>query len=288
MRPPEPTPSFTLETILEKTDGLAVLPQVVFKILEITGVDTTSAQALERAIVVDPGFSARILAQANSAFYGLPAKVKSVREASMFLGFRSVRQIALTVGAFEMFVGKTDRKSMRRRTWWRQSLDTAVCARMVARKLGEGEDDLAYTAGLLHLIGKPLLDRFAGPLYETVLAAVDEGADELEAERSVLGFDHARLAQEACRKWGFPEDLVAALDYCEPESGMRAHPAGAITCLARWISDGVVRGGDKSCEASGGAAPSWATGVLGVSEEQAMSLFAAGSLEISKAATLSF
>ncbi len=108
-----------IDRILSQCGDVAVLPQVVFKIMEMTGDDSSSAHALERAIVVDPGFSIKLLAQANSAYYSLPKKVTSIKEAIMFVGFKSVRQLAMAVGVFDMFVGKTDKDSLRRRGWWR-------------------------------------------------------------------------------------------------------------------------------------------------------------------------
>jgi HD-like signal output (HDOD) protein len=136
-----------IEKVISRTREVAVLPQVVYKIMEMTASTDSSASLLEKAIVIDPGFSAKILTQANSAYYALPRKVTSIKEAVAFLGFRSVRQLAMAVGVFDLFVGKTDRESMRRRGWWRHSLDTAVCCRLVATKLGLRNADEAYTVG---------------------------------------------------------------------------------------------------------------------------------------------
>src|SRR3954463_725910 len=143
-----------LAELLEKVDGLAVLPHVVFKVLEVSGSEDAPPMELERAIIVDPGFSSKVLTLANSAFFGLPRRVTSIREAILFLGFRSVRNLAMTVGAYDLFVGKTDKESMRRRGWWRHSLDTAVCCKWLCFYSKRGNADDAYTCGLLHLIGK--------------------------------------------------------------------------------------------------------------------------------------
>ena len=121
-----------LNDILRKVNDLAVLPHVVFKVLEISGSSEAPASHMERAIVVDPGFSAKVLSLANSAGMGLPRKVNSIREAIAFLGFRQMRSLAMTVGVFDLFVGKTDKESLRRRAWWRHSIDTAVCCRWLA------------------------------------------------------------------------------------------------------------------------------------------------------------
>src|SRR5687768_7393250 len=157
-----------LERILTRVNEMPVLPHVVFKVMEISGSSESPGHELEKAIVVDPGFSSKLLSLANSAYYGLPRKVTSVREAITFLGFKSIRQLAMTVGVFDMFIGKNDRDSLRRRRWWRHSVDTAVCCKWLAAETRKMPQDEAYTSGLLHYIGKTLLDRFGDGPYEKV------------------------------------------------------------------------------------------------------------------------
>src|SRR5688572_14825599 len=157
-----------LEKLLARINEMPVLPHVVFKVMEISGSSEFPAAELERAIVVDPGFSSRLITLANSAYYGLPRKVTSVREAIGFLGFKAIRQLAMTVGVFDLFIGKNDKDSLRRRRWWRQSVDTAVCCKYVAERTKLVSADDAYTCGLLHFIGKTLLDRFGEDSYEKV------------------------------------------------------------------------------------------------------------------------
>src|ERR1041385_5357658 len=118
-----------LEELLEKVDGLAVLPHVVFKVLEVSASEDAQPLELERAIIVDPGFSSKVLTLANSAFFGLPRRVTSIREAFLFRGFRSDRTLAPTMGTYDVFVAKADRESLRHRAWWRHSVDTAVACK---------------------------------------------------------------------------------------------------------------------------------------------------------------
>ncbi len=202
-----------LTQLMNRVNELAVLPHVVHKVLDLSGSADSSANEMERAIVVDPGFSSRLLAIANSAYYGLPRKVTSIKEALLFLGFKAVRQLAMTVGVYDMFVGKTDKDSLRRRAWWRHSVDTAVCARWLAQECKSMSPDDAYTAGLLHYIGKSLLDRFGGEDYGKIEFLIRNGGVDLDCERVLYGCDHVEVGMEAGRKWGFPEELVAALDY---------------------------------------------------------------------------
>jgi HD-like signal output (HDOD) protein len=256
-----------IDQLIERIEDVAVLPHVVYKVLELSASTDTAATELERTIVVDPGFSTRILALANSAFYGLPKRVTSIREAVAFLGYKQIRQMAMTVGFFDMFVGKNDRESLRRRAWWRHSIDTAICCRWLAGESRKLPQEEAYTCGLLHYIGKPLMDRHVPGGYERVEQLVMTAAyTELEAEHQVFGGDHIEVAIAACTKWRLPESLVAALSYHDvptPES-LNA-PGSACVALGSAIACSAVDG-------PGTILPTWALTMLGFAVDQAEDL----------------
>lgn len=242
-----------LASILARVDGLAVLPHVVFKVLEISGSAESPATEMERAIIVDPGFSSKVLVLANSASFGLPKKVISIREAVMFLGFRTVRNLAMTVGTFDLFVGKNDRESLRRRAWWRHSVDSAMACRYIARVTKLAEADEAYTCGLLHLIGKTLLDRFGGKDYELVHKIMAMGNTDRQAERSVYGCDHVHMSVGACAKWGLPAPLLAGLQYpVVPAADTPYRQLRACTAIGTTLAHRARNGG------SAGDLPLWA------------------------------
>src|SRR5688572_9291464 len=200
---PASNESPALDKLLARINEMPVLPHVVFKVMEITGGSEFPAVELENAIVADPGFSSKLITLANSAYYGLPRKVTSVKEAIGFLGFKSIRQLAMTVGVFDMFIGKNDRDSLRRRRWWRHSVDTAVCCKWLAAETRKMPQDEAYTSGLLHYIGKTLLDRFGDGPYEKVELLLEHGVDDVRAEQAIYQCDHVQVAVASAHKWGF-------------------------------------------------------------------------------------
>ena len=266
-----------LTQLIDKVDGLAVLPHVVFKVLEVSASEDAPPMELERAIIVDPGFSSKVLTLANSAFFGLPRRVTSIREAIMFLGFRSVRNLAMTVGTYDMFVGKTDRESLRRKAWWKQSVDTAVCSKWLAFSTRKAQPDDSYTCGLLHLIGKTLLDRFGHGDYERVAMMMGAGVPELDSESRVFGCNHVDVALSASEHWGFPTTLVSGLAYLtppdldDPSATQRACTAigHAIASIARNRSE--YPNEDRAEEL-----PGWALGVLGIETEKVQMLIEQG------------
>ena len=251
-----------LSLVLAKVTDLAVLPHVVFKVLELSASTEAATSDIERAINIDPGFSSKILILANSAYMALPRKVTSIREALLFLGFKQVRQLAMTVGVFDLFAGKTDRESLRRRAWWRHSVDTAVSARWLADTSHRLPGDDAYTCGLLHLIGKTLIDRYGGVDYKYVEDMVTYGVKDYKAEESIYGCHHIQVATAAGMKWGLPEALVSGLNYAhaaDEEDPYRFHRAAVA--LGTKIATYAIEGTESTENAY--ILPMWAMETLG-------------------------
>ena len=277
-----------LEALIAEVDQLAVLPHVVFRVLEISGSGDFPGQEMERAFIVDPGFSGRLLTLANSAYYGLPRKVGSIREAISFLGFKAIRQMAMTVGVFDLFLGKNDAESLRRRAWWRHSIDSAVCCKLLARPPAGVSPEDAYTSGLLHWLGKTVLDRFGEGDYHRVDQLMERGVGAIQAEQAVFGCDHVSVGVAATTKWGFPENLVGAMDYLSaPEPG---HPYAALRSLVA-ISDLIAQyavGGFAEDEDVQRTLPDWALAALGHSADNTSEIIDSGVEAIGQAGKMQF
>lgn len=278
-------PSEILAKILAKTKDLAALPQVVFKITEMAGSTDNSASALEKVIIVDPGFSAKVLSRANSAHYALPKKVTSIKEAVTYIGMKAVRELAMNVGVFDMFIGKTDKDSLRKRAWWRQSVDTAVVASMLGDSCGMDTGE-CYSAGLLHCIGKTTLDRYDTSSYEKVVLLTERGVADWQAEMAVFGVDHSMVATAVAHKWGFPEALSSSLDYLRPPGSDCLSPkTRAAVAIGHKISKLVVAGASRD-DVEAHHLPEWAMEILEILPDKANTLYEKGQMEIAKAASL--
>lgn len=237
-----PEPEHTLAGLLTKVSEIAAMPQVVYKILELTGSTATSAQAIEDTISLDPGFSSKVLILANSAFYALPRKATSIREAATFMGYKTIRQLAMTVGVFDMFVGKNDSDSLRRRTWWRHSVDAAVCAKTIAKQVAGVDPEDAYSCALLHDVGKSLLDRATQGEYAMVEALILDGLTPTDAEREVFGCTHMELGAAAAQRWNLPRMIVDSIGMHHGDVFGEFVPHVAITCVASEFAHQIVEG----------------------------------------------
>lgn len=268
------------ESVVQKVKELAALPQVVHQIIHLTNNPNASVKELERLISIDQGMSMRVLNTVNSAYYGFSRKIASIKDAVVLLGFKAVRNLAMTVSVFDLFVGKTDRQNLRRGKWWRHSIDTALCARLIASQVAGVSPDEAYTAGLLHDIGKPLLDRYGGAPYEHVEALMAEGVPELIAERQVYGCDHAEVGRLVSQHWGFPDKLVEAIGGHNAESseGLHDAPLTAVIVLANRVAH-LLRQPDAPDD-WWFEVPSWIVETLHLASAQLQSLYLGCEVEI--------
>lgn len=211
----------TLPEIIAGTTELAALPATSLRLLQLLEEPDASAERVVGVIEKDPALTANLLKLSNSAYYGLPRRVASAREALMQLGSRTVLTIAFATSMGEVMRGPMSGYRLPRRCLWSHALATAVAA---ARLCGSGADaglrDRAFTAGLVHDIGKLLLDRLLQRQLEPLPPHV--GAEGLlAAEVALFGFDHAKAGAALAEAWNFPPDLIEAI------GRHHAPPAGA-------------------------------------------------------------
>ncbi len=202
------------QEVVQGIGEIAMLPQVVMKVLDMTSNTRATTQELEDAIGQDQGLTSKVLTLANSSYYGLPRRVSSLREAVMFLGFRAVRNIAMTASCYNMFIGKSDSQSLLKRRIWKHSVDTSLLTRLVCAYAPEVVPDEAFAAGLLHDIGKTVLEQY----YPQAMMRVVQTAERLgirhhEAEEQILGFNHADVGLALAIHWNLPTVLAEALGY---------------------------------------------------------------------------
>lgn len=240
---------------------MPVLPHVVFRLMEVSSFDDHACADIEKSVMVDPGFAVRVLRRANGGRQGQD-EVLSIREAVRVVGSRSVVELATSAGScFDAFIGKNDAASLRKRAWWRHSLDTAVCCSYVAQRSGRVHEDDAYTAGLLYFLGKTLLNRLDADRYDRVDVQVSEGVSDADAEARLFGWSHIEIAGAALARWNLPPSLCDAMDYESDTSDASDSPLRACLCLSHNIARHAIVGG-SDC-----TMPTWAKTVLGLSDD---------------------
>lgn len=237
------TPLDNLEEIIAGANDLAALPQVVMRVLDLTADPKATTADLEKIIGLDQALAGRILALANSSYYGLPRGISTLREAVVFLGVKTLRNLAATITTFNLFLGRADTPALARRALWRHSVDTAHCARVIVGLLNPATQevvgsDQAYTCALLHDIGKMALDRSQHALFVSITEMARHHQvrfHQIEAE--VLPFSHAQIGGALAARWNLPPSLCEAIAFHHTPRAAEANPKLTATiCLANEVA----------------------------------------------------
>ncbi len=239
MQAPFVNPLDSLEQILADAGDLASLPQVVMRVLDLTADAHATAVDLEKVIGLDQALAARILALANSSYYGMPRSVSTLREAVVFLGFKTLRNLAMTITTFNLFLGRSDTPALARRALWRHSVDAAQCARVITHLLPAPAQEAvgaeqAYTCGLLHDIGKMALDRSRHALFVSLSEmARTHHVRFWEVEAEVVPFSHAQIGAALTDRWNLPPQICEAIAFHHTPRAASLNPRlTATTALA--------------------------------------------------------
>ncbi len=207
----------TLDQVAKAIQQVPSLSAVVMEILASFDRQDIEMADLARKLGQDQGLTARVLRVANSPFYGMSSKVGTVQEAVVVLGLHSVRSLVAAAGIIGQFP-QTEHQDFDRTGFWQHSIGTAACAQTLAKRLGK-DSALAFTAGLLHDIGKLALDAYFHEDYQRALAyRLAEDATLQEAELAVLGLDHTLVGHELASRWKFPVAIQLAIrDHHQPD-----------------------------------------------------------------------
>ncbi len=215
-------------------EQLPQFPGIATKVLRVLSRDDARMAEIAGLIRADAALSSEMLRIVNSPLYGVPARISSIQQALVFLGFDEVRRFVLAVSMKSFF-----RAAMRLdllRAIWRHSLACAiVCEELsVACSTSEGRDDRAYTTGLLADIGRLALFVVHPQEYSSLLAEPPSDSGILEKERRLFGSDHCQAGAWLAVKWLLPDEVrrVAATHHQPPD------PAGSN--LEKIVQTGVL------------------------------------------------
>lgn len=220
------------------SSGIIRLPSVspaLADLLRSMDDEDVSAERIAAKVAADQALVVKMLRIANSSFYGLQRKVESIPDAVFILGIGNVRNIALAVSLSATMVGGQRGGNFDFVRFLRHGVATALCAKSLAGRMKCSPDN-AFVAGLMHDIGKVVLAS-SFPEHWNEIRAYRERWDcaPHEAERAVVGTDHARIGQLLAEAWCFPQTLSAVVgahhdpeSACEEKNVCVVHMADAI------------------------------------------------------------
>lgn len=223
------------QAVAARLRQLPALPSAVTELIASFDNEDVDVGTIAHRIGRDQGLTARVLRVANSSFYGLQSRVGTINEAVVVLGFRAVRSMVLAVGISATF--RLDQcPGFDSHAYFRHCVATGLAARAIASFSGHNPE-LAFTGGILHDIGELLFASTFPAQYAEVLAyRRQHDCFIVQAERDVLGLDHAEVGGLLAETWHFPPALREALAEHHAPAGATA---GSLADLIH-VADGIA------------------------------------------------
>lgn len=234
--------------ILEAIDNLPPMPQVMHRAQAILNDPTSSFKDLEKLINTDQAFAIKVLKLANSAYYGRMKQVSSIQDAAVVIGMKSLGELITLSCASSLLSQSLRGYDLPAKSLWQHSIGVAFGAKIIATKKHPDLVNDAFSAGLIHDAGKLILDEYVyqrKTLFQEFMS--DDQQTFLEAEREILGFEHAEIAAKVCEKWNFPQTISTAIRYHHQPSQLLGNKLAYIVHVAdeitAWIGmdiDGIT------------------------------------------------
>jgi putative nucleotidyltransferase with HDIG domain len=211
-------PVIPLRELVEAAKKLPCAPALLPKLLKLLDDPDATSDQIESLIKLDSGLAAAMLRLANSAYFNNSTPCDSFNDAIVRLGFREIYRLATTKIASGWLMLPAKGYGWEVGDLYRHSLTVAVGADLLARETSSEVPELAYTAGLLHDVGKLALAFVCTDNFDDVreLQAREKCAWRV-AENRLLGYDHSDVGGALLQAWSFPDNLIQVVKYvCRP------------------------------------------------------------------------
>lgn len=226
-----------ITSITKKIDSLKPIPQVAHKIMSIVEDPESSLPDLSKVIGYDSAVTANLLKVANSAYFGRPGKFDSIHQAIVYLGMDHVVDLVLLASGADNLKPEQTGYDLQKGDLWKYSVLSALIARELAENKGIDKPHLIFTAALLKDIGKVILDQYVGDAFEEInTMVVEKKLTFREAEKQVIGIDHAELGGMVAKSWNFSPEMVEIIqNHHHPQKSSISEIESSIVYLADTI-----------------------------------------------------
>ena len=224
-----------LAQLAEAEQDLPYSPSLLTDLFSLTNEESpASMERIAQSITQDQGLTTKILALANSAFYGLQAKVTSVSRAAALLGLKEIRNLVLALGVQSLTRNHDMPPDFQLHDYWEHHLVTGVCAKLLSERTPGQDPDILFTAGMLHDFGK-LLTAIHAPadwtaIHERMAAT---GISYSQAEEEHWAIEHGVIGAMTLNAWNLPRDLTEPVNWHHsPEHAPDHVTPSKLLCLA--------------------------------------------------------
>ncbi len=236
-----------LASLIARVGDLPAMPAVAMKVMEMVGDQATSARALQGIIQRDQALTAKVLKIANSAMFGVSRDITTLSHAIVMLGFSTIRSVVLAASTKSIYFKCKGISGFSAKLLWEHSLAAAAIARRLAGRLDGVDVEESFISGLLHDIGKSVLNvNFFDKYSEVIKETYNIGGDSVRVERRLLGFDHAQVGAMVVRKWNLAKGLEEAVRYHHNPRVAGEYPVlTATVALADELANVLGKGAGK-------------------------------------------
>jgi putative nucleotidyltransferase with HDIG domain len=198
-------------------------PRVVPDLMRLLNQPDVDSSQVVKMISYDPSLTVNVLRICNSAYFGSALPTADVQEAVTRLGFQQVYQLVAAATGARLLSPPQPGYGLEQGELWKHSVASAVAAQLIARKLGDNEN-LVFTAALLHDIGKTILSHSLNGAYSKIVTETERNEYSLiEAETKLLGVHHGEVGGQLLQHWRFPANIVAAVWFHHTPKGAAPH-----------------------------------------------------------------
>ncbi len=205
-----------LRSIVNQTTELTPLKAVATRAIQLAEDERSATMDLAIVISSDLALTAKLLRLSNSAYYGYARRIATVREAVVLLGMRTVRSVAISTAIIDA-LRVPEVEGFSEDLLWAHSVTVGLVAEAIARETRTARPEDAFTAGVIHDVGKLAMLLVEPKLFaDTIDLVINDGLTFGEAELLVFGVTHDAVGARLAAKWKFPEALVSAIRHHEP------------------------------------------------------------------------
>ncbi len=222
--------------IISKIKRIPPLPAAAQEVLSIVAQNPQDIRRLEQVIMHDPSLSSQLLKVANCAAYYPASRITTIHRAIVFLGFSEVRSLALSLSVSSVFKGKKSRTGFERQKFWEHSIASAMISRILAGELELEETDVYFTCGLLHDLGRAVMDTCFPREWKEILDYAQENECSLIAAERKFGFPHNIIGAWLVKNWDLPPIYYRVIaSHHLPPGHPHFNMDGAIVQLADYL-----------------------------------------------------
>ena len=235
-----------LESLLSRINDIPTLPASVLRVMQMIEDPFCSSSDLAKVIQADPAMAAKVLKLANSSYYGFRQKIGNIPQAVTLLGFATLKNTLLAAAVFDMF--RVAGTGFDLPALWTHSVTAATAAKLLAKRARYPHSEKAFTAALMHDVGKIILARFIPKGLEEIVDLIHaENLAMYDAENKILGLSHPALGAWVLGRWGLPAPIVEAVEFHHhPTRAQNGFDLAGIVYLANILAhrSGIGYGGD--------------------------------------------